>query len=147
MPERERNTTPEFERRAEKFMERVNALTEIFLDTNFYVFNLTRDNIDSNKKLIAWYESNNFLQFANIEKDNLRELEIEGERKCIIQVQASEDNHEELESFLVEVDRLAIRLAGEKLNSPLFRDWGKAKDDHKRFVSVQSYAFNKSLFA
>lgn len=147
MAEREKNQIPEFEQRAQEFMQRVYALDEIFPDTEFDTINLTKDDIDSKKKLIVWYQANNFLQFANIEKDGLRELEIDAKHTNIVQIHASESNHEELESFLIEVDHLAIRLAGEKLNSPLFRDWGKAKDGHERFVSVQSYAFNKSLFA
>lgn len=147
MAEREKNNIPEFEHRAEEFRQRVLGLIEIFPNTQFEVVNLTKDNIESKKKVIRWYEANNFLEFASIEKDDLRELEIDAKRKNIIQINASESDHEKLESFIGEVDHLASKLAGEKLNSPVFRDWGKAKDGHERFVSVQSYSFNKSLFA
>jgi hypothetical protein len=74
-------------------------------------------------------------------------MRAEAKRKNIVQVIMSESGHEELESFITEVDRLANYLAGEKLNNPLFRDWGVARDGHKRFVSTQGFSFNKSAFA
>lgn len=144
MVERKKENTPEFEQRAQEFIERVFALVEIFPDTDLEVVNLTKDEIDLKSKLITWYESNNFLNFANIEKGNLKEMKMEAKRKNVVQVIMSESNHEELESFISEVNLLASYLAGEKLENPLFRDWGVAKDGHKRFVSTQSYSFNKS---
>lgn len=147
MAEREKNNIPEFEQRVDEFMQRVLGLIEIFPDMGFDIINLTKENIDSKKKLIKWYQANNFLEFASIEKDDLKELEIDAKHKNIVQINTTESDHEKLESLLIKIDHLANWLAGEKLNSPLFRDWGKARDGHKRFVTVQSYAFNKFLFA
>ncbi len=143
MTEIDRANIPEFEQRAEEFLDAIYNLSDSFPTTKFSAENFTKDKKESGEKLVQWYQDHGYFGLANTEKEELKKIKLDSKSQNVISISISENDHYTLEKLIGEIDILAFILDGKKAGGPLFTDLGSNIAEGYRFTANHKYIFTK----